>query len=45
MDIATIVGLVVGTALILAAMGGGVAQFIDYPSAMIVIGGVSRNSS
>lgn len=39
MDIATIVGLVVGTALILAAMGGGVSQFVDYPSAMIVIGG------
>ena len=39
MDIATIVGLVVGTALILAAMGGGVSQFIDYPSAMIVLGG------
>lgn len=39
MDIATIVGIVVGAGLILAAMGSSVSIFIDIPSAFIVIGG------
>lgn len=39
MDIATIIGLVVGSGLILAAMGSNVSSFIDVPSMFIVIGG------
>jgi len=43
MDIASIVGLVVGAALIIVSImiapGGSLTAFIDYPSAMVVIGG------
>jgi chemotaxis protein MotA len=41
MDIATILGLILGCGLILAsiAMGGGLGPFIDPPSMMIVFGG------
>ncbi|NEP77092.1 MAG: motility protein A [Okeania sp. SIO3B3] len=41
MDIATIIGTVMGFGLILAAMvlGGNIGGFIDVPSALIVVGG------
>lgn len=42
MDIATIIGLLFGTALILGSIligGGGLGPFIDIPSVMITIGG------
>lgn len=41
MDLATIIGIVVGGAVIAAAilMGGSFGQFIDMPSILIVIGG------
>ncbi len=41
MDIATIVGMLLGFGLMLAAilMGGGLMWFINYPSIMIVFGG------
>lgn len=39
MDIATIVGIVVGLGLIISAIGSSVSSFIDVPSAFIVIGG------
>jgi chemotaxis protein MotA len=43
MDIATIVGVVIGIALILLAMllGGSIGAYIDIPSMMIVIGGAT----
>lgn len=41
MDIATIVGLILGVGLVLGsiALGGGIAPFINIPSFMITIGG------
>ena len=39
MDLATIIGLVVGAGLMLAAIGDQMQQFIDIPSVFIVIGG------
>ncbi len=41
MDLATIIGIIAGAAFIAAAilMGGSFSQFMDGPSAMIVIGG------
>ena len=39
MDLATIIGLILGISLVLAAIGGGIGFFIDPPSALIVIGG------
>lgn len=39
MDIATIIGIVVAFGLVVSAIGGGIASFIDPPSMMIVIGG------
>lgn len=41
MDIATIIGLVGGTGLIIAAimMGGSLGGFVDMPSVLIVVGG------
>ena len=42
MDIATIVGLILGVGLILTSImmgGGGIAPFINYPSLMITVGG------
>lgn len=41
MDIATVVGLVLGTILILVAilLGGSIVLFINIPSVMIVAGG------
>lgn len=42
MDIATIIGLILGFGLILTSIamgGGGLTPFIDLPSAMIVVGG------
>ena len=41
MDIATILGMVVGFGLVIAAviMGGGASWFVNLPSAMIVLGG------
>ena len=41
MDISTVVGLVLAIGLVLGSilMGGGLGDFIDPPSAMIVIGG------
>ncbi|MCC9602007.1 MotA/TolQ/ExbB proton channel family protein [Stieleria sp. JC731] len=42
MDIATIIGLIMGAGLILASIamgGGGLGPFIDIPSGMIVFGG------
>ncbi len=41
MDIATLVGIVVGFGLVLSAimMGGSIGGFIDFPSLMIVLGG------
>ena len=41
MDIATIIGIVTGFGLMIAAilMGGGMVWFINYPSLMIVVGG------
>ncbi|RLB94805.1 MAG: motility protein A [Deltaproteobacteria bacterium] len=41
MDISTILGIVIGFGLVLTAMagGGGLAWFINAPSAMIVLGG------
>ncbi|MEM7454271.1 MAG: motility protein A [Planctomycetota bacterium] len=47
MDIATILGLIVGFGLILASIamgGGGLAPFIDVPSMMIVFGGAAAAS-
>ncbi len=43
MDIATLIGAVVAYALVLAAivMGAGLGPYIDIPSVLIVIGGVS----
>jgi len=43
MDIATIVGTILGYALVIAAllMGPGIAPYIDIPSVLIVIGGVA----
>jgi len=38
-DIATIIGIVVAFGLVVSAIGGGIASFIDPPSMMIVIGG------
>ncbi len=46
MDIATIIGLLMGFGLIFAsiAMGGaeGLASFVDVPSLMITVGGFLR---
>ncbi len=39
MDLSTIIGIILGASLVLAAIGGGIASFIDIPSALIVIGG------
>ena len=41
MDFATIIGIICGFGLMIIAMmsGGGFAWFIDWPSAMIVLGG------
>ena len=41
MDVGTVVGMVLGFGLMLAAilMGGGLSWFINYPSLMIVVGG------
>jgi len=39
MDLSTIIGLILGVALVLAAIGGALPNFIDVPSALIVIGG------
>ncbi|MGJ8528028.1 motility protein A [Maritalea sp.] len=41
MDLATIIGMIAGAAFIALAifMGGSFAQFVDYPSIMIVVGG------
>jgi chemotaxis protein MotA len=39
MDLATIIGLVLGISLIMAAIGGGIDSFIDMPSVYIVVGG------
>jgi len=42
MDIATIIGLILGTGLVLSSVamgGGGLSPFIDVPSGMIVFGG------
>lgn len=41
MDLATIIGIVAGTAVVVTAMllGGSIGQFIDLPSVLIVIGG------
>lgn len=42
MDIATIIGLILGSGLVLGSImmgGGGISPFIDVPSGMIVIGG------
>ncbi|MEA2110317.1 MAG: motility protein A, partial [Pseudomonadota bacterium] len=41
MDIATIIGIVAGAGLIIAAilMGSGLGTFIDVPSVLVVIGG------
>ena len=41
MDLATIIGIIAGFAVIVAAMlfGGNLQQFIDVPSVLIVIGG------
>ena len=39
MDLATIVGLILGVALLLAAVGSQVNLFVDMPSMFIVIGG------
>jgi len=39
MDLATIIGLVLGVSLIMAAIGGGINSFIDMPSVYIVVGG------
>lgn len=41
MDLATIVGMIAGIGIIVAAMllGGNISQFIDIPSVLIVIGG------
>ncbi|MCZ6601437.1 MAG: MotA/TolQ/ExbB proton channel family protein [Planctomycetota bacterium] len=39
MDLATIIGLVVGAGLIMAAIADQVSAFIDIPSVLIVIGG------
>ena len=47
MDIATILGLIVGFGLILASIamgGGGLSPFIDVPSMMIVFGGAAAAS-
>ena len=47
MDIATIIGLILGFSLIVVAIflgGGGVMPFIDPPSAMIVFGGAAAAS-
>ena len=43
MDLATIVGVVLGTVLVLASilMGGDLAAYINIPSVMIVIGGAT----
>jgi len=38
-DIATVLGLVVAFGLVMFAIGGGIASFIDIPSILIVIGG------
>lgn len=41
MDIATVIGLIVGTVLVLGSIviGGAPAMFVDIPSVMIVVGG------
>ncbi len=39
MDLSTIIGLILGISLVLAAIGGGIESFIDIPSALIVLGG------
>ncbi|MGD1887153.1 MAG: MotA/TolQ/ExbB proton channel family protein [Cohaesibacteraceae bacterium] len=41
MDLATIIGIVAGTGVVVTAMllGGSIGQFIDLPSVLIVIGG------
>ncbi len=43
MDIATIIGLILGAALVLMAilLGGSIGAYVDMPSMMIVIGGAS----
>ena len=42
MDIATLVGLVLGFGVVMASiwMGGGLAEFIDIPSVVVVVGGM-----
>ena len=46
MDLATIVGMILGFGLVIAAMilGGGVGQFGDAQSALIVVGGASATT-
>jgi len=46
MDIATLVGIVAGSGLILAAImsGSGLTAFVDVPSVLIVLGGVGASS-
>ncbi len=39
MDIGTVVGIVLALGLIISAIGGAIASFIDVPSMLIVIGG------
>ena len=39
MDLATIIGLILGISLVLAAIGSSLGYFIDVPSLLIVIGG------
>lgn len=41
MDIATIIGLLVGAGLVIAAMGSSISSFVDVPSLMIVAGGTA----
>jgi len=46
MDIATLIGIVAGTGLILAAIstGAGLGAFIDVPSVLIVLGGTGASA-
>ena len=41
MDLATLIGIIAGVALVgsAMAMGGGLGGFIDIPSILIVVGG------
>ena len=43
MDIATLIGLIVGALLVLGAilLGGDVAAYVNAPSVLIVVGGAS----